>query len=261
MILCTTASQRILPELELLRKSIDLFIGPAQPLYVLWTGPVPRPSHEMPNATYLFDAAPFDLKTVGVLKARALAWALERDDKALYVDCDVCFVGDWRPDIAAGVTFSRHLTNNEHMYGKYNSGFIGVTDKSFPGWWERQPKECPGSYGDQQCLDKWHQPWIFPEQHNVGWWRYWDAPEYADAARRIPSSGCFRMEARGGTIFYNGAPLRSVHTHLLTLPGYTPANAPFALTFNRIFLDCLSASTDHRHQTLHRIIGGHHAQV
>ena len=251
--LCTTASKNVFPEWALLCRSIRFFVSDTVPIYVLWHG---EAVENMPPAIYVLDNAPFDLKVVGGDKSRIIATALKHHKRVLYVDCDVIFLGEWKPDFAAdGVTFSRHLSNNEGAVGRYNSGFIGASDPIFPDWWNAQPKECPGHYGDQQCLDDWcgtrHE---FPEQQNVGFWRWWDAPKYVRPGVREAFPECFRMETRGNQIFYNDAPLLSVHSHLMRLPGYSPGNMPLSCSFNRIVLDCLKKSSDERHQKLYQTI-------
>lgn len=252
---CIVASKNVLPELKLLCQSIKAFVRPVPPLYVLWRG---EQAEDMPLAIYHYVSDSFDLKKVGGDKSQIITIALSEHPKALYLDCDVLFLGGWTPDLEPdAVTFSRHMTNNEGAVGKFNSGFIGVSTLRFPLWWNLQPKEVPGHYGDQQCLDQWHttgKQYEFPEQCNVGWWRLWDALKYAPTGFRVAAPECFRMKLDGGTILYNDAPLICVHSHFMKLPGYSPNNVPLSLTFNRIVLDHLQRSRDTRHHNIHQTI-------
>ncbi len=252
-VFCTVASKNVLPELALFVQSVRMFVG-EWPIYVLWHGEQCLP---MPPALYVPDTTPFDLRVVGSDKSRVISLALSKHKTVLYADCDVLFLGDWKPDLAHdGVTLSRHMSNNEGAVGRYNSGFVGVADTSFPEWWNKQPKECAGHYGDQQCLDDWQRhsgiQYEFPEQHNVGFWRLWDSLFPVPGNPREASEKCFRLQVNGDKIYYNDAPIISVHTHLLPSGS---ANAPLCCTFNRRVVAAMRASSDHRHKELLQFMG------
>ena len=255
---CTGASKKILVELNLLVKSINLFIGTHYPLYVLWHG---EKVDGMPPALYSYADVPFDLKKVGADKAFIIEKALCYNDKVLYVDCDVMFLGDWKPDIGnTEVCMSPHLINEAQARasGLYNSGYIGVNAPSnFTQWWIKQPMECPGWYGDQRCLDLWPEDkrCLFSEQHNIGFWRFWDSPFPVPGNCREASSKCFRLEVKSDKIYYNDLPIISIHSHLINTSGYCPANAPLSRTFNHRIIAAMRASTDHRHKKLLEYMG------
>ena len=242
--IATVASENVLPELRLMLRSVRLFIGNI-PVVVLSDDEVKKALSYESNVTCLPELQGFNLKKVGFNKTNALRAAIKRYKAALFCDADIMFVGNFDLWAIYGVMLSRHYINEKasRSYGFYNSGYMGCSDLSFLDWWDAQPKERCGSYGDQQCLDRAKKTSTFSEQHNVGWWRLHHSPE------------TFHMSLRNGVIVYNGAPLISVHTHILHLLNYTALNTEWGIPFNRILHDCLKRSTDGRHRELVSMLG------
>ena len=256
---CTVATANVLPELRLLIKSIRLFVGNF-PILIVCDEAVSNDNHGE-NVSTLTHINQFNLKTVGGQKSYIIKRALEIYKRVLYVDCDVFFLGHWVPDLGkAEACMSPHLITEAQARhsGLYNSGYIGVNGPSdFPEWWDKQPKEVPGWYGDQKCLELWpdEKRGLFSEQHNVGFWRFWDSPFPVPGNIREASDKCFRLRTEGDAIFYNEGHLISVHSHFMHLPGYYPSNAPLCLTFNRKIISAMKQSSDQRHFELLAIMG------
>lgn len=242
----TVAMGNCLPELRLLLKSIRLFIG-LVPVVVLCDEAVRTAMQEEPQVYCFLKPARFDLKKVGFDKTAVLRQAITQFQSALYCDADIFFLSNFDLPEMRGVVLSNHHIREAvaRTYGFYNSGYVGCSDLTFLDWWDAQPKEVAGFYGDQQCLDKADKTGMFVEQHNVGWWR-WESR---------PSPTAFNLSVMGGTILYNGAPLISVHTHLSKLPNYVPQNVGNGIPFNRFLWPCLKKSTDPRHKKLVGMMG------
>jgi hypothetical protein len=242
MIIVTVASKNVLPELHLLIQSIKLFIGPEQKVLVWGDDTVCR-SLNYPNVSCHLGIDQFDLKKVGGHKAGVMKLGLGRSKSVLYCDSDVFFLSDHSFTEIDGLWLSPHHIRQEVAagYGFYNSGYIGCGDHTFPDWWDAQPKECPGSYGDQQCLERaYFRSGHWPEQHNVGWWRKSIAISPAH----------YNLSVDGGVIIYNGLPLISTHTHILKLPGFRAQNTEESCCLNRDLLDCLRRSSNLKHKQL-----------
>ena len=248
----TVASREVWPELKLLVRSLRLFAGKF-PVYIAHYGPI-EPIWD-DNLFFFSRLGQFNLKTVGDDKVFILKRALQDFNQVHYVDVDVMMLGLCpMPRLPlAPVTLSPHFIRQaiEAQYGKYNSGYMLVSDESFVSWWEKQPKEAPGFFGDQQCLDGWEANGTrrfdkFSEQHNVGWWRLVSAPG--------PNS--FRLSAQGNKIIYNDAPLISVHTHIMPLAGSASLSTPQCQGFNYELKQAMRQSTDPRHAELLDLIAG-----
>ena len=80
--ICTVASKNVLPEVELLKLSVSLFVG--CPVIVRYV-------------------ENFDLKKVGYEKTAAIREALKEYDEVLYCDTDVIFLSDWQAIIPSAV--------------------------------------------------------------------------------------------------------------------------------------------------------------
>jgi hypothetical protein len=228
----TVATANVLPELKLWLASVKKYVSDA--VYIVTA----IPAAELPGATTIPFSEPFDFVRMCWQRTHALRTALKDHDAALYADTDILFLQQWQPCMPKNkVTLSKHYCNEwtHSNYGYYNSGYVGVTRDTldFCDWWEAQPQWKPGAYGEQQCLDNWDaaRRALFPEQHNVGWWRLNNKEESAK----------FELKLTNGVIEYNGAPLTSIHSHLMTV-GFTPLNLKLAWNFNEKLFELLELS-------------------
>lgn len=201
---------------------------------------------------------PFDLRRVGYDKTRVIREGLKRWPSVLYCDTDVLFVGEWDCRLAPGVTLSEHRinANAERNNGRFNSGYIGVTREGggeFCDWWDQAPKECPGYYGDQKCLEEYRQSWLFQTRHNVGWWQHKE-PQTRPINVHAECGDLVRYDRFEADVCYPPT-IVSLHTHLLPCTQHL-GNVQHAREFNAQVLSALEQSTDKRHNELLRMIRG-----
>ena len=151
-------------------------------------------------------------------KATVLEWALEGTEEGVwFLDADICLLAPLSLPLAGlDLLLSPHMIRpvDEGRYGKYNGGFLWIKDRRLLDVWRR------ATYGsrfyEQAALeDVWaavaeDRRAECPIQDNFGWWRFLQS---TDAPPIIQSRLGFNRTAPGVGLQYNGAVLRSIHTH------------------------------------------------
>jgi hypothetical protein len=161
-------------------------------------------------------------------KSTVLQWALEeRSGGVWFLDVDICLLAPLPAlPTTTAIALSPHYIRkgDEAKYGVYNGGMMWLRDTRFLNAWRR------ATYGsrfyEQAALEEVAKEakeakeaneanetnilYELPPQDNFGWWRHLqsaDAPPLIEARfgynRRLPCAG----------LTYEGAVLRSVHTH------------------------------------------------
>jgi hypothetical protein len=153
-------------------------------------------------------------------KITLIRWIFETDPVAstagvMFCDADICFMGPL-PQIPVNtqVALSPHDIRlaDEKRFGRYNGGFLWMSDSSFADiWWD----SCKDArFYEQSALedvaDKADSLYEFPITENYGWWRLCQNVE--SPAVRASEWGINRMKGGSG-ITVRGEPLGSVHTH------------------------------------------------
>ncbi|EAN80058.1 uncharacterized protein TEOVI_000201800 [Trypanosoma equiperdum] len=139
-----------------------------------------------------------------------------------FLDCDVVLLGEL-PCIPFGtqVALSPHQlrTRDEALFGKYNGGYVVATTPSVIYEWRRATQYS--RYFDQaslECVANSFSSTLYelPPQHNYGYWRLFQTYRVDPLAEAKQFSIKPMGSPRQWTLCYEGAPLRSIHTHLLT---------------------------------------------
>ena len=240
----TLATRNLIPELRLWCRSIELFVG--APMVII--GDVAN--DDLPpntNVDIIPLVRPFTSVNMPYNKIAGLRHGLEKYNSVALCDTDVLFLRPWKPEIENnGVTLSPHYIN-EHiamMYGYFNAGFIGIPhdNYNFLQFWTDQPKDCPGSTGEQQCLDNWPEKYrhLFGSNINVGWWR-----------TVHPLEGMRQdFTVKGGDMMYNDEPLISIHSHLLKYPAIVNMNFAHARKFNATIFRLMEEANNKKYNEL-----------
>ena len=242
----TVATQNLLPEIKLWSKSIELFTGAHQ----LVVGDI-DPKDLPPGVDVLPFDKPFKWEEVGFRKCYSIRKALEKYETAMFCDADILFMSPWEPVIDNQVIImSPHFCcdHTHKTYGYFNSGYLGISRKNsdFLDWWDAQPQFTETSFGDQQCFDNWPvtRMGFFSEPHNVGWWRL---------SCRAPDS-LFGVSTNDGWLYYNGDRLISIHSHVITMPGFSSTNLDKAVEFNRIIFAAMVEADNENYNELFRLM-------
>ena len=166
-------------------------------------------------------------------KATILKKALSTYSNSFFLDADIC-LSDGLPDIdlSKDIILSRHyiLEENENKYGQFNGGFFFVNNIKFLDWFYTTSK-TRSRFFEQQTLDYCHEEFkvgYFPIQNNFGWWRLFECDN--------PNERLDKFNVQNGQIYYDGYPLRSIHTHFReTAESYTTE-------FNKLIITLLEKS-------------------
>ncbi|ORC85985.1 uncharacterized protein TM35_000311710 [Trypanosoma theileri] len=158
------------------------------------------------------------------LMERALMLRVEHGgigtETVAFLDCDVVLLGEL-PRLPRGtvVALSPHRISRESemLFGRYNGGFLAAADPLVLHEWRRAAQFS--RYFDQAALESvacgfaatLHE---IPPQHNYGYWRLFQTRRGENPLRegREFSIACVGPR-RELTLCYEGAPLRSIHTH------------------------------------------------
>ena len=151
----------------------------------------------------VFEAVP-DVAQTGV-------WFLDAD-VTLFAPLPLASVA--HPDIRLGLSPHIIRAADEARFGRFNGGYLWLRDRALLTTWRR------ATYGsrfyEQAALETvWDacpamDRVAFPLQDNFGWWRLGQS---ADPPSVIQSRLGYNRMHPGVGILYDGAPLRSVHTH------------------------------------------------
>ena len=155
-------------------------------------------------------------------KLNLFDWVFESEptaqaDGVFYFDADICFLGPL-PQVTenAVVGLSPHMIRDadEAKYGKYNAGFIWMKGSDVVNAWR---KACANSRFFEQaaleCFDteEWcNRVYMFPVQHNYGWWRLWQGKR---PVKDLMNEWSMQRSAKHSGIIVQDAPLSSIHTH------------------------------------------------
>ncbi|KAH9586216.1 hypothetical protein LSM04_000898 [Trypanosoma melophagium] len=139
-----------------------------------------------------------------------------------FLDSDVVLLGEL-PRLPRGTVVAlspHHISReSEELFGRYNGGFLAVADPLVLHEWRRAAQFS--RYFDQAALESvaggfaakkgLHE---IPPQHNYGYWRLFQTRRGDNPLRegREFSIACVGAQ-RELTLCYEGAPLRSIHTH------------------------------------------------
>ena len=170
-------------------------------------------------------------------KATILKKALSTYSNSFFLDADICLLNGLPDiDLSKDIMLSRHyiLEENENKYGQFNGGFFFVNNIKFIDWFYTTSK-TRSKFFEQQTLDYCHEEFkvgYFPIQNNFGWWRLFECDN--------PKERLNKFNVQKGHIYYDGQPLRSIHTHFEEIkPSYTSE-------FNKIIISLLEKSTNQK---------------
>ncbi len=160
-------------------------------------------------------------------KAGVIAWALERrckeegkggeEEGVWFLDADVCLLAPLvQPKAGLDLCLSPHMIRpvDEARYGRFNGGFLWIRDPGLLSVWKRAT--FGSRFYEQAALENvWDsvadsKRAELPIQDNFGWWRFLQS---TDAPPIIQSRLGFNRIAPGVGLQYDGATLRSIHTH------------------------------------------------
>ncbi len=160
-------------------------------------------------------------------KATVLAWALElaskeggkggEEEGVWFLDADVCLLAPLvQPKAGLDLCLSPHMIRpvDETRYGRFNGGFLWIRDPGLLSVWKRAT--FGSRFYEQAALEHvWDsvadsKRAELPIQDNFGWWRFLQSTE---APPIIQSRLGFNRIAPGVGLQYDGASLRSIHTH------------------------------------------------
>lgn len=195
-------------------------------------------------------------KQLLLAKTLIMEEALGRHKSTLYADSDIVFLGcPENIDLSESeVALSAHDIGFEVdlQCGIYNAGYVATSNVEFSRWWrEEQQKE---DKFDQLCLEKAPKNFRCSRiggSHNIGWWKTYHGPR---GLERLNSISCDK-----DTIFFDGRPMISVHTHLVNFCWYKNSHSVVA-DFNKKFMSVLEQSQSQSHQILGSLIADYRNQ-
>jgi hypothetical protein len=178
-------------------------------------------------------------------KLNLLKWAFEVEPETaanqgvFYLDSDICFLAPLPvppedPSIEVGLSPHYIRKHDEERFGRYNAGYVWMRSVDAVEAWRAA---CADStFFEQAALEvfdtdtRWaSKRYIFPIQHNYGWWRMWQSERSPTDC--LKEWGIFRTQSSSG-IVVQGKPLASVHTHWVT-------NDSATAQFNKIVYEFL----------------------
>jgi len=166
-------------------------------------------------------------------KSTILQKAMTQYSNSLFLDADVCLLDELpNVDLSKDVILSRHyiLEQNENKYGHFNGGYFFVNNIKFLDWF-RTTSKTRSTFFEQQTLDYCHEEFkvgYFPIQNNFGWWRLFECDN--------PKERLNKFNVQNGQIYYDGQPLRSVHTH------FEETKQSYTSEFNKLIITLLEKS-------------------
>jgi len=178
-------------------------------------------------------------------KINAMRWAFEESSSlegVWFLDADITVLGplpSLPPGCEVGVSPHYIKTRDEAKFGRYNGGFLWISEPKFLDVWEEATKTS--RFFEQAALEDVaaaaktvHE---FPIQHNFGWWRLWQSE--MGSTEMFSQFGFFRG-ASGIGLTFRGEPVYSIHTHWAEKEDY------FINNFNKFILDRLGKLARHK---------------
>jgi hypothetical protein len=161
-------------------------------------------------------------------KETILRKAMTQYSNSLFLDADICLLDELpNVDLSKDIILSRHyiIEENENKYGQFNVGYFFVNNIKFLDWF-RTTSKTRSHFFEQQTLDYCYEEFkvgYFPIQNNFGWWRLFECDK--------PRERLDKFNVQNGQIYYDGQPLRSIHTHFReTTESYTTEFNKFIIT-------------------------------
>jgi hypothetical protein len=173
-----------------------------------------------------------------------IAFEAETDQKVYFLDSDICLLAPLPTSIIPSSTklgLSPHYIkkHDETLYGKYNAGYIYMTDKSLLDVWK---SAIYGSrFFEQAALEdvaksiSSDQLFEFPDSHNFGWWRMYQSSN--TPAEQLARFGINRSVGAGITL--DSKPLFSIHTHFTETISKSSTKSSPTSSFNTFIIDQL----------------------
>jgi hypothetical protein len=154
-------------------------------------------------------------------KCVVIDYALSENKNVLFLDSDIILFNPienviTEEQLKKDIGLSPHLIvkADEDLYGKYNAGFIYISNKNVTKWWRKNSINSP--FFEQKPMDDMplcFDCFFFPPQNNFGWWRLLQAPQPLIVANKFT--------IKDGVILYDNLPLNSIHTHIISDFVYT----------------------------------------
>jgi len=170
-------------------------------------------------------------------KETVLRKAMSQYSNSLFLDADICLL-DGLPnvDLSKDVILCRHYIQeqNEQKYGHFNVGYFFVNNIKFLDWF-RTTSKTRSTFFEQQTLDYCHEEFkvgYFPIQNDFGWWRLFECDN--------PKERLNKFNVQKGQIYYDGQPLRSIHTH------FEEVKQSYTSEFNKLVISLLEKSTNQK---------------
>jgi hypothetical protein len=165
-------------------------------------------------------------------KMNLLDWAHKSEEKILFCDADICFLGAL-PEVpdTTQLGLSRHFirTRDEAKFGIYNGGFVYSASSDIVLLWKTATHLS--RYYEQAALEelcKDFQIYEFPIQNNYGWWRLLQGNE---SVENLKSRWRIKRNELCSGICVEEHNLLSVHTHWKTEDRATQIFNSFVLQF------------------------------
>ena len=144
-----------------------------------------------------------------LMKTEVIDYALQKNKNTLFVDCDVYFLNSkLEIDFNKQVGLSPHYISKQEQekYGKYNAGFIYISDKEVTKYWRESDHK--GFYFEQGILDTFpdkFDSFEFNENNNFGFWRLNNVDNINEVI--------IKLKFLDGKYYYNEKELNSLHIH------------------------------------------------
>lgn len=153
-----------------------------------------------------------------VEKCSLMEWAIqEHKGGVLFCDADICWLGPLPllpKDTVVALSPHEILPADEKKYGKYNAGFLYMSNLEVTETWLRE--SLISDFFEQLSLDevaKLYPIYIFGSHINYGWWRMFQGPVSPDERKKDWS--IHRTETHSG-LCVKGKPVICIHTHWKT---------------------------------------------
>jgi hypothetical protein len=137
-----------------------------------------------------------------------IAFEAESDQRVYFLDSDICLLAPLpTPSSTIKLGLSPHLIreHDEKLFGKYNAGYLYMSDKSLLDVWK---SAIYGSRFFEKSV-KSDELIEFGDAVNFGWWRMYQSSN--TPAEQLARFGINRSVGAGLT--FDSKPLFSIHTH------------------------------------------------
>jgi hypothetical protein len=144
-----------------------------------------------------------------LMKTEVIDYALKECNNTLFVDSDVYFLNSkLEIDFEKQVGLSPHYISNQEQekYGKYNAGFIYVSDTDVTKYWREVDHEK--FYFEQGILNTFpdmFESFEFNENNNFGFWRLNNVDNIDEVIGKL--------KLLDGKYYFNDKELNSLHIH------------------------------------------------